>query len=74
MKNIPFPSKSQYVLSLIDKIVNFIKRIQWKTFFYNPRMEDNEQKYNFKSLKIPPNNKMLMQFEEDLFKLVKKLN
>ncbi len=74
MKNIPFPSECQFVLSLTDRIVDFIKRIWWKTFFfYNPGMEDNEQKYNFKSLKIPPNKKMLEQFEDNLFKFVKKI-
>ena len=44
MKNIPFP----FCFVFTDKTVDFIKRIRWKTFFfYNPAMEDNEQKYNF---------------------------
>ena len=73
MKNIPFPSESQFVLSFTVKIVDFIKRIRWKTFFfYNPGMTDNEQKYNSKALKIPSNYKMLEQFEHDIFELVKK--
>ncbi len=36
-------------------------------------MKDNEQKYDFKRVKIRPNNKILEQFEDDLFELVKKI-
>ena len=40
MKNIPFLSEGQFILSLADKIVDFIKRIRWKIFlFYNSGME-----------------------------------
>ena len=70
MKNITFPSENQFLLSLTDKIVDFIKKIQWKTFFfYNTGMKD-KQKSKFKSLNIPPSKKMLEQFEENLLKLV----
>ena len=37
LKNIPFPKKHDFVLSLTDKIVDFIKRIRWKAHFHlNP--------------------------------------
>ena len=65
-----FSHESQFILSVTDKLVDFIKRNRWKTFFYNPGMVDNEQTFVRKSLNIPYSNKMLEQFEEDLFKIV----
>ena len=34
MENIPFPGKYVFILSLTDKIIEFIKRMWWKTHFY----------------------------------------
>ena len=63
-----FPSESQLIISLIDEIVDFFKRIRWKTFYFcNPGMENKDKSFEFKSLKIPPSYKMLEKFEEDLF-------
>ena len=37
LKNIPFPGKHEFIQSLNDKIVEFIKKIRWKTrFYFNP--------------------------------------
>ena len=37
LKKIPFPGKHDFVLSLTDKIVEFIKRMRWKAHFHlNP--------------------------------------
>ena len=44
LKNIPIPSKSSYLKSMMDKVENFIKRIRWKAhfFFDKPMIRDNE--------------------------------
>ena len=34
LKNIPHPLKPQFIQDLTDKIIDFIKRIQWKAFFF----------------------------------------
>ena len=44
LKNIPIPSKSSYLKSVMDKVENFIKRIRWKAHFflktYEPRQRN----------------------------------
>ena len=78
MKNIPFPGKHEFILSLTDKIVEFIKRMRWKTHFYlNPSDSQQEQTLGGRRLnsqKTPPSNRKLDPFEDDLFGLIRKIN
>ena len=74
-KNIPFPSYHVFRLALTEKIVDFVKRLRWKAFFYldSCKNTDDVKKdvYNLKSQNTPPNNRRLDSFETDLFKLIK---
>ena len=62
---------------LTEKIVDFIKRLRWKAFFYLDSCEDSDcakkEVYNLKSQNTLPNNKLLQSFEADLFKLIRKV-
>ena len=63
LKNIPFPSEYQFILSLTDKVVDFIYRIRLKTlYFYDVGMKNKDESFKFKSLKNPPSKKMLEKF------------
>ena len=77
LKNIPFPGKHEFVLSLMDKIVDFIKRMRWKAHFHlNPAATKEEQKpgaRRLKSQRTPPINSGLDQFESDLFGIIRKI-
>ena len=82
VKNIPIPTEKQYKLQLMEKIETFIKRIRWKAFYYElnnnndePHEEENtvRETYGLKSPNCPPPIKDLMEFENDLFDIVKKL-
>ena len=43
LKNIPIPSKANYLKSMMDKVGNFIKRIRWKAHFFDkPVIRNNE--------------------------------
>ena len=70
----PIPSKNAYLKNLIFKLESFIKRIRWKTdFFEKPDEIDNRTTLNnfeFKSVLAPPKNEHLNAFEEDLYDLV----
>ena len=74
-KNIPFPSYHVFRLALTEKIVDFVKILRWKVFFYldSCKNTDDVKKdvYNLKSQNTPPNNRLLDSFEMDLFKLIK---
>ena len=48
LKNIPIPSKANYLKSKMDKVENFIKIIRWKTcFFEKPMMRNNDNYTNY---------------------------
>ena len=77
LKNIPYPSLHVFQLALTEKIVDFVKRLRWKAFFYLDSCEDNDydkkEVYNLKSQNTLPNKKLLDPFETDLFKLIRKV-
>ena len=76
-KNIPIPSERNYKLQLMEKIELVIKRMRWKTHFYNEKKDVKENKthtipevYGLKSLICPPQVKELIQFESDLLDMI----
>ena len=88
LKNIPIPAQSTYLKCLVDKVESFVKRLRWKVFFYEKKLQeaasdpsgtrpnkDDEQPnlYGFKSPKTPPQNDYLKKFEEDLYLMIHNL-
>jgi len=76
LKNIPLPSKQSYIKSMIGKMQSFIKRMRWRALFFdNPSETENvtNRNYGFRSEKTPPQNKELLQFENDLYSMIKNL-
>ena len=77
MKNIPIPSKNANLKNLVFKLESFIKRIRWKTYFFENSNEINETttatNIRFISVKTPPKNEHLSAFENDLYDLVRNI-
>ena len=84
LKNIPTPSKKQYLACLIEKVESFIRRLRWKAFFFekqNAAEDDtgtgttgtNNETFGFKSSHSPPQNEALNSFEDDLYNLVRSI-
>ena len=69
MKNIPVPMKKLYLKILIDKVELLIKQIRWKALFFENESESTFN-YCFKTRKCPPQHKDLMEFEDDLQKIL----
>ena len=81
-KNIPLPTKNEYLKCLLEKIESVIKRMRWRAhFFLNKNTEsdtsdsdtDNEDKdenYGFKSKRTPPIIAELADFEKDMLHMV----
>ena len=69
IKNMPAPSNKLYLKILIDKIELLIKEIRWKALFFENESESTF-KYGFKTRKCPPQHKDLMEFEDDLQKMI----
>ena len=72
----PFIALCKVCVFFNDKIVDFIKSLRWKTyFFFNlsdlPTYQGKEV-FNLKTLKTLPNYK-LDPFENDLYKLIRKI-
>ena len=68
-RNIPLPSKHNYLLSMIDKAESLIVRMRWKVKCFENEMDEsvkNFNSYGFKSSKSPSPHKALAAFEGDL--------
>eukprot|EP00116_Pleurobrachia_bachei_P013534 sb/3473796/ len=82
-KDIPLPSKSQYIKKLILQTEKFLKNIRWKVFWFE-RKEDQQElddeeddnpqlkilRSDFKSTKTPPTHELLKPFERDIYHLI----
>ena len=72
--NIFIATETQYKLKPFEKIEAVIKRIQWKTFYYEQGDTCNSSKniyYGLTSDKTPPPMKLLELFDKDLFNIAK---
>ena len=77
LKNIPVPSKANYLKSLVEKIESLIIRMRWKALFFsnddNDSIKELKETYGFRSKKTPPQHELLKAFEEDLIDLIRKV-
>ena len=68
LKNIPIPTKSNYLKSMVEKVESFIRRLRWKAYFFckDAKRYDNASvnSFGFKSLATPPQNEHLKAFED----------
>ena len=79
-KDIPVPSRTNYMKKLISQTETFLKKIRWKTFWFERNVsnddEDNstdrrkEITKDFKSTKTPPQHELLKPFERDIYNLI----
>ena len=71
-KNIPLPSRNDYLQRLIEKTEQFLRRMHWKAhFFLNPDTTPcSKETYGFKSTKNPPPIEELKDFEDDMLKMI----
>ena len=61
--------KETFLKILIDKVELLIKRMRWKTLFFENESESTF-KYGFKTRKCPPQHRDLLEFEDDLQKMI----
>ena len=72
LKNIPIPSKQDYLSELIFSVGVFIANLRWRAFFFlNPTEQSKKEKYGFKTTKPAPYVKELKPFEDSIYDLVK---
>ena len=82
-KNIPLHSEELFIKTLISKTENFLKRIRWKAFFFDKKVnseiegeteseEDttDHKSFGFKTENNPPQNQLLSSFENDIYDLI----
>ena len=73
MKNIPVPTKQEYLLELIHSVREFEKRMKWRShFFLNPQPTGiKKETFGFNTSKAAPIIPKLKTLEDNLLKLVK---
>lgn len=74
-KNIPLPSRKNYLQRLIERTEKFTRAIRWRAFFFlNPNAsKDTKETFGFNTTKPPPQSKELKEFEVGLQKLVQNI-
>ena len=78
LKNIPIPTKCNYLKCLTEKTKNFIKRLGWKAYHFcnsnlQPVNESTKGYFGLKTLITLPPNEHLNAFENDLYDLIQKV-
>ena len=76
VKNIPLPSKYQYLYRLTEQIEKLNKNMRWKAKFFlkendfiDNTEENKKNKFNFKTKRCPPPIDELKPFENDLWQI-----
>ena len=73
-KNIPLPSRSEYVKNFIEKTEHFLRRMRWKAYhFLNPTESTTKETYGFKSRNSPPRVNELIPFEDGMLNLIQNI-
>ena len=72
LKNIPIPSKDNFIKLTITKTEQFIQRLRWKAHFsLNPMNNpNNKNTFGFKTKRNAPQIPELVPFEEDLTNMI----
>ena len=85
MKNIPIPSKTEYMKKLIAQMEKVVKNMRWKALFYLKEDENykekveeiecyaKEEKYGFKSVRKPYAIKEMEPFEKEFYGMAKNM-
>ena len=85
MKNIPTHSKSSYLYKLIDKVEKVLKRMRWKSLFFdidqansNANVNNNAQHQhintiNLKTRNCPPQIQDMKEFEKDIQAMIESI-
>ena len=77
LKNIPIPSKSNYLKCMIEKVESFVKRLRWKAFYFCKEKGTLIKKTaKFLCLEVPatpPQIEHLNSFENALYDLIQSI-
>ena len=75
LKNIPIPSRDNYLRNLIEKVESVLKRMRWKAYFFlkGEKNQENTNHFGLSSNKTHPTILELNPFEEDVLKLLENI-
>ena len=76
LKNIPAPSKEQYLKCLIDKVTSLLVRMRWKVRFSEKKQKGPyvpDESSCFKSEISPQQNEHLSAFESAMYELIRNI-
>ena len=74
MKNIPLPSRKEYLKQLTFSTEKFISNLRWRAhFFLKPTERPSKETYGFKSIKKAPQIKELDELEKRLKSMIRNI-
>jgi hypothetical protein len=72
LKNIPIPTKQEFLSELISSVGVFVANLKWRSFhFLNPSNRTKKETFGFKTTEPAPSVAELKDFENDMYDLVK---
>ena len=70
-KNIPIPTRKEYLIQLLYSVEKFIRNLKWRAhFFLSPSKSQSKDRYGFRSIKAAPVVKDLDHLVKRLYFLV----
>ena len=74
-KDIPIPTRSNYMKKMLEKTESFVQRMRWKAFFFlNPDCKPaKKETYGFKTSKPTPFISEMKSFEDGLYDMISKI-
>lgn len=73
-KNIPLPSRGEYLKRFIEKTEHFLRRMRWKAYHFLNQTESTEKEtFGFKSRNSPPQVNDLLPFEHAMTDLIQNI-
>ena len=74
-KNIPVPSRKNYLQELISSTESFIKNIRWRSYFFlNPNTKPkHKDAFGFPSTKPPPYVPELKELEDGMLNIIQNI-
>ena len=70
LKNIPIPTKKEFLSELISSVGIFVANLKWRSFhFLNPSNTDRKETFGFKTTEPAPSVAELKDFENYIYDL-----
>ena len=77
LKNIPMPSKCQYLKCMVEKVESFVRRLRWKAYYFCKENRENDsdqcKNFRFKTVATSPQSEDLNAFQNYMYDMTRNI-